>query len=109
MTTTQQVTWGAVTMVFDNEEFRQGYALGRIHYFHGTPPNGVTGDLNLPVSSLLRIITLPSEDGHFELDEDDDDSIELTLGVLIGYLSGPLHTETTEEEQSWNGLCPFAV
>jgi len=110
-TTTQQVTWGAVTMVFDNEEFRRGYALGRIHYFHGTPPDGVTGDLSLPVSSLLRVITRPTKDGHYQLDEyeEDEDTLELTLGVLVGYLSGPLRTETVEEKQAWNGPTPFEV
>jgi hypothetical protein len=104
MALTRQVQWGEVTMVLDNEEFQKGYALGRVHYFHSTSLDKVDGTLNLPVSALLRVVALPTDDGHYELDEDeDDDSIEQVLGVLVGYLSGPLHPETPAEERAWQG------
>jgi hypothetical protein len=110
MALTRQVQWGEVTMVLDNEEFLLGYALGRIHYFHGTPPESVDDTLNLTVSALLQVIALLKEDGHYQLDEDDeDDSVEQVLGVLVGYLSGPLHPETVEEDRAWNGQHPVEV
>jgi len=100
----QGVTWGKAIMLLDNEDFVRGYACGRMHYFHGMGLESVDGCLTLPVSALLRVITIPDEDGHARFDEDEIEvtgGVEETLGALVGYLSGPLCKETLEECQQW--------
>jgi hypothetical protein len=102
----QQITWGEATMLLDNEDFVKGYACGRMHYFHGTGLESVDSRPTLPVSALMRVITIPDEDGYAHFDDDEIEvtgGVEETLGALVGYLSGLLCKETLEERQQWEG------
>jgi hypothetical protein len=56
----------------------------------------------LTSSHLLGLIAVRDERGFYQLDDGCDKSafpsgVEELLGVLVGYLSGPLHPETHEE------------
>lgn len=98
------IQWGKTTLVLDQRAFEEGYVHGRQYYFEdaggeegrdGTHPA-------LTASSLLGLIAACDEHGRYQLDDGCDHSafpggVEELLGVLVGYLSGPLHPETQEE------------
>jgi hypothetical protein len=98
----QQVQWGIVEFIFDNEAFQKGFMDGRRYYFEDCQPEEVpTRAITLTACDLLHVVAVPDHQGHYHLDDGTDmqDGVEELLGVLIGYMSGPLLPETSDEEQ----------
>jgi Transposase IS200 like len=58
----------------------------------------------ITVTHLLRLVAIPDEQEYYQLDDGQDSSafqegVDEVVGVLIGYLGGPLHPEMPEEQQ----------
>src|SRR5450755_242143 len=98
----QQVQWGNATLLLNQDRFEQGYQRGRQYFFEDRfqekqPPEPIT------VPELLRLIAVSDERGHYQWDDGVDSTnfragVEEVLGVLIGYLNGPLQAETPQEQ-----------
>lgn len=98
------ILWGNVTLLLDQVAFEKGYAHGRQYYFEDAGDEEERNGRHpcLTASSLLGLIAIRDESGYYQLDDGCDHStfaggVEELLGVLAGYLSGPLHPETHEE------------
>ncbi len=48
---------------------------------------------------LLRLVIMPDTHGVYHFDEMGNENLPEYLGYLIGYMSGPLFPETSEEER----------
>jgi hypothetical protein len=102
---TTPISWANISLILDHQAFEEGYAHGRQYYFEeGWQESQGTGEgqERLTASSLLGLIAIRDERGHHQLDDGCHNStfpngVEELLGVLVGYLSGPLHPETHEE------------
>lgn len=108
----QHVPWGTTTLLLNHERFAQGYQRGRRYFFedHTSEEQQFSGPLTVP--DLLCLIAVPDEQGHYHLDEDEDDTefgatVEELLGVLVGYLHGPLQAETPAEQHEREMACVF--
>jgi hypothetical protein len=105
----QQVRWGNATLILDHNRLHQGYQNGRRYYFEDWPPEGLpTGQIT--VSDLLHLVAIPDEQGHYQLEDGRDitafrQGVEELVGVLIGYLGGPLYPETPEEQGKRRASC----
>ena len=101
----QQVSWGNATITFDLDTFQQGYHHGRRYYFEDEQEAlDFKRKNDLSTQRILHIIAHRDEQGHYHLDDGLDfssfrEGVEELLGVLIGYMSGPLHPEAPEEYQ----------
>lgn len=100
----QQVQWGSVTFLLNHERFAQGYQSGRRYYFEDRPPEEPATE-PITVPELLQLIAIPDAQGHYQLEDGRKcttlrEGVEELLGVLIGYMTGPLHPETPEEQQT---------
>lgn len=103
-TTLSPIQWGNATLVLDQRAFEVGYAHGRQYYFEDAweEQTGEGMKEALTSSHLLGLIAVRDECGFYQVDDGCDKSafpngVEELLGVLVGYLSGPLHPETYEE------------
>jgi hypothetical protein len=99
----QQVSWGKATLLLNQDRFEQGYHHGRRYYFEDCSPEGHP-TRPITVSDLLHLAAISDEQGHYQLDDGQDittfrEGVEELVGVLIGYLGGPLLLETPEEQQ----------
>lgn len=73
-----------------------------------SPEEQPTGQIT--VSDLLHLVAIPDEQGRYQLEDGRDitafrEGVEELVGVLIGYLSGPLYPETPEEQQKRQASC----
>jgi hypothetical protein len=99
----QQVQWGNITLILDNDAFRQGFLSARQWYFadiygeKGRPPEEPQHAISLTSEEVLRLVVMPDEHGHYHFDEMGDDNLAEYLGYLIGYLSGPLVPQEAEQ------------
>lgn len=105
----QQISWGQTTFILDQDRFLQGYHNGRRYYFEDSSPEEPSS-VQISVSNLLRLIAMPDTQGCYQLDNGLERSafregVEELLGVLVGYLAGPLHAETSEEQQQRLAEC----
>ncbi|HZO72470.1 MAG TPA: hypothetical protein VFB60_09730 [Ktedonobacteraceae bacterium] len=104
--TQQQVSWGNVTLILDNEAFRKAFYLARQWYFadiygeQGRPPEEPQRSTILSSEDVLRLVITPDAQGHYHFDEMETINLPESLGYLIGYLSGPLAPE--EAVQYWS-------
>ena len=98
------IQWSNATLVLDQQTFEKGYAHGRQYYFEDAweeqHRDGIMEALT--VSQLLGLIAIRDKHGCYQLDDGCNKTVfhqgvEELLGVLVGYLSGPLHPETHEE------------
>ncbi|MBO0794422.1 MAG: hypothetical protein J2P36_26200 [Ktedonobacteraceae bacterium] len=100
-----RLSWGNVTLVFDNEQFWYGFQDGRNYYFEDiyggsrddAPPEFPERAQILTSADLMHYITVEDPQGHYRFDA--PASAAEYLGVLTGYLSGPLMPETSQEAQ----------
>ena len=96
-------------LILNHDRFQQGYQNGRRYYFEDWPPEGQpTGQITVP--DLLHLVAIPDEQGHYQLDDGRDmtafrEGVEELVGVLIGYLGGPLYPETPEEQGKRQASC----
>ena len=103
-TTVSPIQWGNIPLVLDHRAFEEGYAHGRQYYFDDAWEEQEKEGMKetLTASHLLGLIAARDERGCYQLDDGQDKSafesgVEELLGVLMGYLSDPLHPETQEE------------
>jgi len=95
----QQVQWGNVTLILDNEAFREAFYLARQWYFadiygeHGRAPEEPQRSTTLSSEDVLRLVITPDAQGRYHFDEMETISLPESLGYLIGYLSAPLAPE----------------
>ena len=92
----QQIQWGTITLVFDNEAFRKGFLSARKWYFadmsgaDGRNPEEPHHAVELKVEEVLRLVVMPDEQGRYHFAEMDMEH----LPEYLGYLGGPLaHNE----------------
>ena len=100
---THQIMWGNATLFFEHERFQQGYQHGRRYYFEDEQETLDFQRQNIfSTQRILHLIAHQDEQGHYQLDDGLDissfrEGVEELLGVLVGYMSGPLHPEAPEE------------
>ncbi len=92
----QQIQWGSVTLILDNEAFRKGFLAARQWYFqdiygeNGRKPEEPQHAVELTAEEVLRLVVMPDEQGRYHFDEMGDEHLPEYLGYLVGYLGGPL-------------------
>jgi hypothetical protein len=98
------IQWGNMTLALDQPAFQEGYTHGRQYSFEDAweEQRKEAGEETLTTPHLLGLIAVRDERGFYQLDDGCHKSafpkgVEELLGVLAGYLSGPLHPETPEE------------
>ncbi len=100
----QQVQWGNVTLILDNDAFRHGFLSARQWYFadihgeKGRPPEEPQHAFSLTSEEVLRLVVMPDEHGRYHFDEMGDENLPEYLGYLVGYLSGPIASQETDHE-----------
>ncbi len=96
----QHVPWGNTTLLLDREEFRDGYELGRTCYFDEFGAGPSTGPQDwLHVLDIARTVLCGTQDGQpMYFDTGDLEHPLHLVGVIVGYVSSPLHPETPEEQ-----------
>lgn len=103
----QQFQWQGITIIFNNEGFREGFERGRDLYFHGGLCGcDEKGALVVEASDVLHLVAIPDLDGDYQFDEHMgvDTSLEELVGVLTGFLSGLSCPETCAERRQWEEL-----
>lgn len=99
----QPVTWGSTSLIFDEPSFAQGYQNGRRYYFEDEQEaTDFRRKSHFSTQRILHTIAHRDPQGHYQLDDGLDfssfrEGVEELLGVLVGYMSGPLHPEAPEE------------
>lgn len=97
---TTVVQWGRVVFHLDNAAFRQGFLQGREYYDIDATTEEPHRATNLTVEEVLRQIAVPdARTGHYHFGPEAIEHLEEYLGVLVGYLSGPLPV-TVQQTQS---------
>lgn len=85
------VQWGRVIFHLDNAAFSKGFLHGREYYEIDATIEEPQRATNLTVEEVLRQIAIPdAKTGHYRFDREAIEHLEEYLGVLVGYLSGPL-------------------
>ena len=98
----QQVQWGTITLILDNEAFRRGFLAARQWYFQdmygedGRPPEEPQHAAQLTTEEVLRLVIMPDDQGRYHFDEMGYENLPEYLGYLIGYLAGPLAPDEAE-------------
>jgi len=85
------VQWGSVVFHLDNAAFSKGFLHGREYYDIDATTEEPQRATDLAVEEVLRQIAVPdAKTGHYRFDREAIKYLEEYLGVLVGYLSGPL-------------------
>ena len=98
----QQVQWGTITLILDNEAFRRGFLSARQWYLadiygeDGRAPQEPHHATTLTSEEVLRLVIMPEEQGCYHFDEMGYENLPEYLGYLVGYLSGPLAPNEAE-------------
>ena len=98
----QQVQWGTITLILDNEAFRRGFLSARQWYFadmygeDGRQPEEPQHAVELTSEEVLRLVVMPDEQGRYHFDEMGYENLPEYLGYLVGYLGGPLASEEAQ-------------
>lgn len=108
--TVSAIQWGSIPLVLDRHAFEEGYTHGRQYYFDDAWEEQEGSNETLTASHLLGLIAVNDGRSCYQLDDGQDKSafrngVEELLGVLVGYLSGPLHPETSEERARRQSEC----
>ncbi len=96
MATPSSIPWGTITLILDNEAFRQGFLAACHWYFEdiygedGRQPEEPQRAISLTSEEVLRLIVMPDQQGHYHFDEMGSENLPEYLGYLVGYLSGSL-------------------
>jgi hypothetical protein len=86
----QQVPWGTITLILDNEAFRRGFLSARPWYFQdmygevGRPPEEPQHAAQLTTEAVLRLLIMPDEQGRYHFDEMGYENLPEYLGYLVG-------------------------
>jgi hypothetical protein len=98
----QQIQWGTITLILDNEAFRRGFLSARQWYFadiygeDGRAPQEPQHAAPLTSEEVLRLVVMPDEQGRYHFAEMGYDNLTEYLGYLVGYLGGPLAPDEAE-------------
>jgi hypothetical protein len=93
------VQWGRVVIHLDNVAFCNRFLRGREYYEIDATMEEPQRATRLTVEEVLRQIAVPdAKTGHYYFDRDAIKYLEEYLGVLIGYLSGPLAVVVQQAE-----------
>ena len=85
------VQWGRIVFHLDNVAFCKGFLHGREYYEIDATIEEPQRASRLTVEEVLQQITVPdAKTGHYRFDREAIEHLEEYLGVLVGYLSGPL-------------------
>ena len=85
------VQWGRVVFHLNNAAFHQGFLHGREYYEIDATVEEPQRATRLTVEEVLRQIAVSdAKTGHYRFDQEAIEHLEEYLGVLVGYLSGPL-------------------
>ena len=100
----QQIQWVTAILHLDQQEFQEGYELGRRYFFgefgESDPEPSADPQDWLQVSDLASTVLCGDcNAGHrLRFDKDDLSHPLRLLGTIVGYMSGPLHPETMVEQ-----------
>ena len=93
------VQWGCVVFHLDNVAFCRGFLHGREYYELDATIEEPQRATRLTVEDVLQQIAVPdAKTGHYRFDREAIQYLEEYLGVLIGYLSGPLAVVVQQAE-----------
>ena len=93
------VQWGNVVFHLDNVAFCRGFLHGRKYYEVDATIEEPQRATRLTVEEVLRQIAIPdAKTGHYRFDREAIEYLEEYLGVLVGYLSGPLPVVVQQTE-----------
>ena len=98
----QQVQWGTITLILDNEAFRKGFLAARRWYFadsyreDGRAAQELQHMTSLTSEEVLRLVVMPDEQGRYHFDEMGMDHLPEYLGYLVGDLVGRLAPDEAE-------------
>ena len=93
------VQWGRVVFHLDNAAFRQGFLQGRDYYNIDVATEEPQRATNLTAEEVLRQIAVPdAKTGHYHFGREAIEYLEEYLGILVGYLSGPLPVAVRQAE-----------
>jgi hypothetical protein len=93
------VQWGRVVFHLDNAAFRKEFLHGRDYYEIDAVTEEPQRATNLTVEEVLRQIAVPdAKIGHYHFGREAIEYLEEYLGVLVGYLSGPLSVTVQQVE-----------
>lgn len=85
------IQWGRVVLHLDNVAFREGFLHGRDYYEIDATNEEPQRATRLTAEEVLRQVAVSdAKEGHYHFDREAIEHLEEYLGVLIGYLSGPL-------------------
>src|SRR3984893_12108957 len=85
------VQWGRVGFHLDNVAFCKGFLHDREYYQIDATIEKPQRASRLTVEQVLQQIAVPdAKTGHYHFDREAIEHLEEYLGVIVGYLSGPL-------------------
>ncbi|WP_376794182.1 hypothetical protein [Thermogemmatispora sp.] len=100
----EQLQWGRSTLVLNDEAFARGFREGRKYYFESLVSSRARSN-QLAATELLWLIAAPDEQGRYQLEQDGDlltslpEGVANVIGLIAGYLSGPLQPESRPERR----------
>jgi hypothetical protein len=101
----QQIRWGTAILHLDQQEFQEGYEQGRMYFFDefgesDPEPSLLDPQDWLQVSDIASTVLCGDCNGGQRLCFDTGDLSHplRLLGIIVGYMSGPLHPETMAEQ-----------
>ncbi len=93
------VQWGRVVFHLDNAAFSKGFLHGREYYELDATTEEPQRATRLTVEEVLRQIAVSdAKTGHYRFDQESIEHLEEYLGVLVGYVSGPLPVVVQQAE-----------
>ena len=105
----RDVQCGNARLILNHDRLHQSYQNRRRYYFEDrSPEEQPTG--RITVSDLLHLVAIPDKQGRYQLEDGRNitafrEGVEELVGVLIGYLGGPLYPETPEEQRKRQASC----
>lgn len=103
-TTTQQqppsIQWGKITLLLDNDEFRESFSFGRRMYFDGVEYDSPEIAERITTQHIAdAMLREDKKHGGYRFDRMAFPTPFEVLGAFLGYMSGPLIPETPEERE----------
>jgi hypothetical protein len=93
------VHWGRVVFHLNNAAFCSGFSRGRDYYEIDATIEELQRATRLTAEEVLTQIAVPdAKIGHYHFDREAIQYLEEYLGVLVGYLSGPLPVVVLQAE-----------
>jgi hypothetical protein len=96
----QQIQWGTITLYLDDETFRKSFSQGRHMYFDESACD--TPHIAHSMSTLDAVSSVADENdkGGYRFDRMVFNGPFDILGFVLGYMSGPIIEESSEEREA---------